>query len=104
MRVVPRAGARAIGGLGFANVIGDATLKRLPITGGAPVTVGPNATPFGLSRDEQGILFGEFGKGILRIAHRAAWFLDSYQPRESGKDYGTRPAHFTALASSVLNA
>jgi serine/threonine protein kinase len=48
--------------------VGDATLKRLPITGGAPVTICPNPTPFGLSWEEQGILFGELGKGILRVA------------------------------------
>ena len=48
--------------------VGDAMLKRLPITGGVPVTVCPNAAPFGLSWGERGILFGEFGKGILRCA------------------------------------
>jgi serine/threonine-protein kinase len=48
--------------------VGDAMLKRLPITGGVPVAICPNAAPFGLSWSERGILFGEFGKGILRCA------------------------------------
>jgi serine/threonine-protein kinase len=48
--------------------VGDTMLKRLPITGGVPVAICPNAAPFGLSWSERGILFGEFGKGILRCA------------------------------------
>jgi serine/threonine-protein kinase len=48
--------------------VGDATLKRLPISGGTPVTIGPNPTPFGLSWSDQGLLFGQLGTGIMRVA------------------------------------
>ncbi|HUE90237.1 MAG TPA: protein kinase [Vicinamibacterales bacterium] len=48
--------------------VGDATLKRLPVTGGAPVTICKNETPFGLNWSEHGLLFGEYGKGILRVS------------------------------------
>ena len=46
----------------------DRTLKRIPTTGGAPVTLCPADVAFGLSWDENGILFGQTGKGIMRVS------------------------------------
>jgi eukaryotic-like serine/threonine-protein kinase len=46
----------------------DRTLKRIPITGGAPLTLCPSDVAFGLSWDESGILFGQTGKGIMRVS------------------------------------
>ena len=48
--------------------VGDGLLKRIPIAGGAPVTICPNPTPFGLSWSERGLLFGQLEKGIMRVA------------------------------------
>ena len=48
--------------------VGDATIKRLPVTGGVPVTICAQQTPFGLNWSDAGILFGQFGKGIFRVA------------------------------------
>ena len=50
----------------FASV-GDAALKRLPISGGAPVTICKIEALFGLSWSEDGIVFGQ-PKGILRVS------------------------------------
>ena len=50
----------------FATV-GDATLKRMPISGGAPVTICTVDALFGLNWSESGILFGQ-PKGILRVS------------------------------------
>ena len=48
--------------------VGDGTLKRLPISGGAPVTICPSEALFGMSWSEEGLLFGQYGKGILRVS------------------------------------
>ena len=48
--------------------VGDGLLKRIPVSGGAPVTICPNPTPFGLSWNDHGLLFGQYGTGILRVA------------------------------------
>ncbi|OFW27253.1 MAG: hypothetical protein A3H97_12955 [Acidobacteria bacterium RIFCSPLOWO2_02_FULL_65_29] len=50
----------------FSNA--DRTLKRLAISGGAAVTICAADTPLGVSWDEQGIVFGQSGKGILRVS------------------------------------
>ena len=50
----------------FASV-DDAALKRLPISGGAPVTICKIEALFGLSWSEDGIVFGQ-PKGILRVS------------------------------------
>jgi serine/threonine-protein kinase len=46
----------------------DNTLKRLPIGGGSPVTICSAQRPYGMSWDGTGIVFGQQGKGILRVA------------------------------------
>jgi WD40 repeat protein len=46
----------------------DQTLKRLPVSGGAPVTICAATNPLGMSWDEDGLVFGQPGKGILRVA------------------------------------
>jgi len=47
----------------------DRTVKRLAIGGGAAVTICPaEGGPFGMSWDEHGIVFGQAGKGILRVS------------------------------------
>ena len=46
----------------------DRALKRLAISGGTAVTICPADIPFGMNWDEQGIVFGQNGKGILRVS------------------------------------
>jgi WD40 repeat protein len=56
----------------------DQTLKRIPVSGGAAVTICPADTPFGISWGPTGIVFGQAGKreplhgepqnGILRVS------------------------------------
>ena len=46
----------------------DSALKRLAIGGGAPITICPAQAPFGIGWDEHGIVFGQAGKGILRVS------------------------------------
>jgi Tol biopolymer transport system component len=48
---------------------GDGTLKRIAVTGGPPVTLCPAPTnPLGVSWSQEGILFQQLGKGILRVS------------------------------------
>jgi len=46
----------------------DSTIKRIALSGGAPVTVCQVAAPYGLTWDAGGILFGQSGRGIMRVA------------------------------------
>ena len=46
----------------------DQTLKRIAVTGGAPVTVCSAARPYGLRWDRDAILIGQGGGGILRVS------------------------------------
>src|SRR5262249_20784386 len=46
----------------------DQTLKTISVSGGAPVTICPADTPYGVSWGPEGILFGQSGKGILRVS------------------------------------
>ena len=47
---------------------GDGAIKRIPISGGAPVTVGPAAAPLGLSWTGDDIFVGQGPEGILRMS------------------------------------
>ena len=47
---------------------GDQTLKRVAVTGGAPVTICPASGPFGISWGVDEILFGQGGGGIMRVS------------------------------------
>jgi serine/threonine-protein kinase len=42
--------------------------KRIPVTGGTPVMICPADQPFGVSWGPDGIVFGQAGKGILRVS------------------------------------
>ena len=46
----------------------DNSLKRIAITGGAPVTIGPATNPFGMNWGEDGLVFGQNGKGVVRVS------------------------------------
>jgi serine/threonine-protein kinase len=46
----------------------DRTIKRMAINGGAAVTVCTAERPLGISWDASGILFGQGGRGIMRVA------------------------------------
>ncbi len=47
----------------------ERALKRLPLAGGAPVTICPAPDPlYGISWDEHDVVFGQTGKGILRVS------------------------------------
>lgn len=48
--------------------VGDQTLRRIAITGGAAVTICAADGLFGSSWEPDGILFGQSGKGILRVS------------------------------------
>ena len=46
----------------------DQTIKRIAVTGGAPITICSADQPFGISWDSAGIFFGQDGKGIMRVS------------------------------------
>jgi serine/threonine-protein kinase len=46
----------------------DRALKRLALSGGAPVTICPVDNLYGLSWSEHGIVFGQRGKGVMRVS------------------------------------
>jgi Tol biopolymer transport system component len=46
----------------------DVTLKRIAVTGGAPVTICAALGVYGMSWSDDGIVFGQAGKGILRVS------------------------------------
>jgi len=47
---------------------GEGVLRKIAVTGGAPVTLCPADNPFGMSWTRDGILFGQGSKGIMRVA------------------------------------
>ena len=47
---------------------GDQTLKRIAVTGGAPVTIAAVANPVGMSWGSDGIVLGGGTKGVLRVS------------------------------------
>ena len=49
----------------FASI--DNTIKRVAVTGGAAVTLGPAQNPYGMTWDESGIVFGQ-PDGIVRVS------------------------------------
>jgi serine/threonine-protein kinase len=53
--------------IAFAT-LSDNTIKRIAVTGGAPVTICPAEAPFGMSWGVDGIVFGQGSKGILRVS------------------------------------
>ncbi len=57
------------------HALGDRTLKRIPVSGGAAVTLCHAVFPYGISWTSEGIVFVEPGRGIVRIAP------DGGQPR-----------------------
>ena len=48
--------------------VSDLTLKKIAVAGGASVTLCPADVPFGMSWGEDGIVFGQGTKGILRVS------------------------------------
>jgi serine/threonine-protein kinase len=49
--------------------ISDNTIKRIAVTGGAPVTICSATNPYGMSWDASGILFGQGpGRSIMRVS------------------------------------
>ncbi len=50
------------------SAFADSTLKRVPITGGAAVTICRIDLPYGISWSEDGIVVGQGRRGILRVS------------------------------------
>src|SRR4030095_1291934 len=48
--------------------LGDGTLKKINVSGGAALTICAADPPYLMSWDASGILFGQSGKGILRVS------------------------------------
>jgi serine/threonine protein kinase/Tol biopolymer transport system component len=46
----------------------DETLKRIAVSGGAALTICPASNPYGMSWNEEGIVFAQSRKGILRVS------------------------------------
>ena len=46
----------------------DSTLKRIAVSGGAPVTIASIVSPYGMHWGTDGIVFGEAERGIFRVA------------------------------------
>jgi serine/threonine-protein kinase len=55
-------------GQSIAFYSGDGTLKRIAVTGGAPVTLAQIDPPFGIHWSDDGIVVGQGAKGIVRIS------------------------------------
>jgi eukaryotic-like serine/threonine-protein kinase len=49
-------------------VLGERTVKRIALSGGATVTICPADPPFGMNWDSSGIVLGQNTKGILRCS------------------------------------
>ena len=47
----------------------DQTIKRVAVSGGAAFTICSAEQPFGISWDSGGIVFGQDGKGIMRVSN-----------------------------------
>lgn len=62
----------------------DQTLKKIPTTGGAPVTLCAATRPFGVRWQQDGILFGQHDKGILMVSENSGQpeLLVSVKPPE----------------------
>ena len=52
------------------------SIKRIRRTGGTPITVCDTAYPFGISWGADGLVFGQAGKGVMRVS------LDSGEPQQ----------------------
>ena len=52
----------------FFTGFGDRSIKKIAVSGGAGFTICPATQPGGISWDADGILFGQSGKGILRVS------------------------------------
>jgi serine/threonine protein kinase/Tol biopolymer transport system component len=48
--------------------LADAIIKKISVTGGAPVTICPADNPFGMSWDRDTIVYGQGSKGILSVS------------------------------------
>jgi serine/threonine-protein kinase len=48
--------------------VSDTSIKRVAVSGGAPVTICPAQNLLGMSWSEEGIVFGDGGKNILRVS------------------------------------
>ena len=70
---------------------GDQTLKRVSISGDAPVTLCPAVFPNGVSWSADGIVFVEPGRGILRLCS-AGWHATDRLGSPSGADGTESPA------------
>ena len=46
----------------------DRTIKKVAVSGGAAITICSADQPFGISWDTSGILFGQDGKGLMRVS------------------------------------
>ena len=46
----------------------DRTLKKVAVSGGAAITIYPADQPFGMSWAEDGIVFGQNNKGVMRVS------------------------------------
>jgi serine/threonine-protein kinase len=46
----------------------DGALERIAVSGGVAVTIAAVDPPFGISWEDEGILFGQGGKGVMRVA------------------------------------
>ena len=52
----------------FFTGTGDQSIKKIAVSGGAGITICPATQPAGVSWDTGGILFGQSGKGIVRVS------------------------------------
>jgi eukaryotic-like serine/threonine-protein kinase len=48
--------------------VADQTLKKMPVTGGVAMTLCPADSPTGINWGPDGIVFGQGGKGVMRVS------------------------------------
>ena len=64
----PDGRALAVSATSVGEANPNATIKTLPVSGGAPVTICPADGVFGMSWGADGIVFGQGRKGIMRVS------------------------------------
>jgi serine/threonine-protein kinase len=77
----------------------DGALKKIAVSGGAALTLCPADNPFGMSWNEDGILFGQGAKGIMRVSENGGTpeLLVSVKPGEVAHGPQVLPGGRTVL-------
>jgi serine/threonine protein kinase len=89
--------------------IGDSTLKRVPVSGGAPVTLCSAINPFGVTWGPDGVLFGQASSDVRTVMRVAAGggtpqTLITVQPNELADGARMLPGGDLVLFTLAMNS